>query len=60
VDLHLHRVHFLVTVEDETTFSNTAVVSPLLSAYLIQSSSIFIELLVSGIASVVYKINGRH
>jgi len=26
---------------------------------LIQSSSIFIELLVSGIASVVYELNGR-
>ena len=29
------------------------------SAFNIQSSSIFIELLVSGIASVVFKINGR-
>jgi len=37
------------------TQSNTAIASPLLLAYLIQSSSIFIELLVCGIASVVYK-----
>ena len=39
--------------------TNTAIASPLLLAYLIQSSSIFIELLVSGIASVVYEINGN-
>jgi len=30
-----------------------------LLAYLILSSSIFIELLVSGVVSVAYKINGR-
>jgi len=43
--------------DDFSTITNTAIASPLLLAYLIQSSSIFIELLVSGKrASVVYKI----
>jgi len=42
-----------------TQITNTAIASPLLLAYIIQSSSIFMEFLVSGSASVAYKINGR-